>query len=111
MKNILEMSPFIVGAIGSWIIIRLRLKPLIKKRVIRIFAISWGICSFCLYLSILEESESPVLVFILPMIIWGIFGMIKYTKVCPECGHTFEFGYPYVKPKVCSKCGSELRYE
>ena len=101
------MSPFIVGMIGSWIIVKLHLKPLIKKRVIRIFAISWGICSVCLYISILEGTELPVLVFILQMISYGVFGMIKYTKVCPECGHTDPYTRRDGKPKVCPKCGSE----
>ena len=110
MRVILGIIPFALIVIGYPIIVRLKLNPHAKKMTVLSFGILWGIS--LLFLTIipsLKPDGIPVLIFVLPVLSFMVFALVKYTKVCPKCAHTVSFERPYVEPKICPKCGSGYR--
>lgn len=110
MSKIIGIIPFVVYLIGYPVIVKRKLPPIAKKKAIRLFIIFWGLSLILLtVIPSMKPHDAPVLILVLPVIGLMVFSLIKYTKVCPKCGHTVPFERPYVEPKACPKCKS--RYE
>jgi hypothetical protein len=102
---IFGIIPFAIMVIVYPVLVNYKLSPMRKKKAVRIFGILWGIS----YLSLtiipsIKPQDAPVLIFIIPAVSLMVFLLIRYTKVCPKCGHTVSFAAPYVEPKVCPRC-------
>jgi hypothetical protein len=107
MKTAFELFPVILIGLGYPALAALKLKPLTKKKAIRIFLIFWGVCFSSTLFFLLPTKDLPIIIFPLAFICIGVFVLIKETRVCPECGYTVIPSRFSAELKVCPKCKAE----
>ena len=49
-----------------------------------------------------------LLLLVLPVLAWIVFGSLRFTKFCEWCGSTVRTNLPFIDKKHCPRCGSDL---
>lgn len=68
------------------------------------------ICQAVLILVVLPFAVQDMflLLFVIPVIGWVVFGYLRFTKFCEWCGKTVRTNLPFTDPNRCPRCGGQI---
>lgn len=97
---------FIFAASHVYILYVLDLRPASKRRLFRghltLFAVA-------LLLTMALTGTPPALfAFLVPGLVFVVYGLIKWTKFCSRCGREVQTSLPYADKGHCPRCGASL---
>jgi ribosomal protein S27AE len=96
----------IFAASYVYILYVLDLKPPLKRKLFRGHLILFAVA---LLLTLgLTGMEVGLFVFLVPVLAFVVFGMIRWTKFCSRCGREVQINLPYVDKEHCPRCGGAL---
>jgi hypothetical protein len=82
------------------------LKPPLKRKLFRGHLILFAVV---LLLTLgLTGMEVVLFVFLVPVLAFVVFGVIRWTKFCSRCGREVQINLPYVDKEQCPRCGGAL---
>jgi len=79
---------------------------IVKRRWFRWFVISHAI--FLLVLTAFTIEDLFLMVFVIPVLAWIVFGSLKFTKFCEWCGWTVRMNLPFADRNYSPRCGSKI---
>jgi ribosomal protein S27AE len=97
---------FIFAASYAYILYVLDLSPPLKRKFFRRHLILFAVA---LPLTMALTGTPPaLLVFLVPVLAFVVFAMIRWTKFCSRCGREVQINLPYVDKEHCPRCGASL---
>jgi hypothetical protein len=97
---------FIFAASHVYILYVLDLRPPLKRKFFRGHLILFALA---LLLTMALTGTPPVLfVFLMPVLAFVVFGLIRWTKFCSRCGREAQTNLPYADKERCPRCGASL---
>ena len=97
---------FIFVASHVYILYVLDLKPPLRRRLFRGHLILFAI-SLLLTMG-LTGTPPELFVFLVPVLAFVVFGLIRWTKFCSRCGKEVQINLPYIDKEHCPRCGALL---
>jgi len=79
---------------------------IVKRKWFRWLVVSNAI--FLLVLVAFTVEDLFLLVFVIPVLAWIVFGRLKFTKFCEWCGWTVRTNLFFADRKYCPRCGSKI---
>jgi ribosomal protein S27AE len=96
----------VFAAAYVYILYVLDLKPPLKRKLFRGHLIVFAVV---LLLAMgLTGMSAELFVFLVPVLGFVVFGMIRWTKFCSRCGREVQINLPYVDKEHCPRCGGAL---
>ncbi len=96
----------IFAASYVYILYVLDLKPPLKRKLFRGHLILFAVV---LPLAMgLTGMEVGLLVFLVPVLAFVVFAMVRWTKFCSRCGREVQTNLPYLDKEHCPRCGASL---
>ena len=97
---------FIFAASHAYILYVLDLRPPLKRKFFRGHLILFAVA--VLLAMALTGTPPGLFAFLVPVLAFVVFAMIRWTKFCSRCGREVQTNLPYVDKEHCPRCGASL---
>ena len=97
---------FIFAASHVYILYVLDLRPPLKRRLFRGHLILFA--AALLPTMALTGTPPGLFAFLVPVLAFVVFGLIRWTKFCSRCGREVQTNLPHVDKEHCPRCGASL---